>query len=189
MEQDDARHGAKMASSATSTGSGGAGTMTDNDVDMEEADMTQWTEAEFEEKCTYIVKDTACEAGPDGDAMMMSMTRAEASLPRNLAFKHLAGSKEVRLSLTLTNAHTRAHAGRQTNFLSSQNISYTLRQRKASVHTHNYESDMGHVIKKGSGLIKLHTHTHTEAFMCAWVCETSETDLTYSAVLSACIYP
>uniref|UniRef100_A0A3Q3CT04 PR domain zinc finger protein 1 n=1 Tax=Haplochromis burtoni TaxID=8153 RepID=A0A3Q3CT04_HAPBU len=69
--------------------------MTDNDVDMEEADMTQWTEAEFEEKCTYIVKDTACEAGPDGDAMMMSTTRAEASLPRNLAFKHLAGSKEV----------------------------------------------------------------------------------------------
>ncbi|XP_006791853.1 PR domain zinc finger protein 1a [Neolamprologus brichardi] len=95
MEQDDARHGAKMASSATSTGSGGARTMTDNDVDMEEADMTQWTEAEFEEKCTYIVKDTACEAGPDGDAVMMSTTRAEASLPRNLAFKHLAGSKEV----------------------------------------------------------------------------------------------
>uniref|UniRef100_A0A3Q0RFN3 PR domain zinc finger protein 1 n=1 Tax=Amphilophus citrinellus TaxID=61819 RepID=A0A3Q0RFN3_AMPCI len=62
---------------------------------MEEADMTQWTEAEFEEKCTYIVKDTAWEAGPDGDAMMMSTTRAEASLPRNLAFKHLAGSKEV----------------------------------------------------------------------------------------------
>lgn len=105
MEQDDARHGAKMASSATSTGSGGAGTMTDTDVDMEEADMTQWTEAEFEEKCTYIVKDTACEVGPDGDAMMMSTTRAEASLPRNLAFKHLAGSKEVRLSLTLKHSH------------------------------------------------------------------------------------
>ncbi|XP_008287186.1 PR domain zinc finger protein 1-like [Stegastes partitus] len=102
MEQDDTHHGAKMASTATSTGSDGAETMTDTDVDMEmdmeEADMTQWTETEFEEKCTYIVKDTAWEAGPDGDAAMTTTTtttRAEASLPRNLAFKHLAGSKEV----------------------------------------------------------------------------------------------
>uniref|UniRef100_A0A3B4TAH3 PR domain zinc finger protein 1 n=1 Tax=Seriola dumerili TaxID=41447 RepID=A0A3B4TAH3_SERDU len=74
-------------------------TMTDTDVDMEmemeEADMTQWTEAEFEDKCTYIVKDTAWEAGPDGDAIMTTTTRAEASLPRNLTFKHPADSKEV----------------------------------------------------------------------------------------------
>uniref|UniRef100_A0A3P8RS87 PR domain zinc finger protein 1 n=1 Tax=Amphiprion percula TaxID=161767 RepID=A0A3P8RS87_AMPPE len=99
MEQDDTHHRAKIASTATSTGSDGAETMTDTDVDMEmdmeEADMTQWTETEFEEKCTYIVKDTAWEAGPDGDAMVTTTTRAEASLPRNLAFKHLAGSKEV----------------------------------------------------------------------------------------------
>lgn len=99
MDQDD--HEAKVASTATSTaGSDGAETgAADTDVDMEldveEADMTRWTEAEFEEKCTYIVKDTAWEAGhTDGDVMM---TRAEASLPRNLAFKYLADSKEVRL--------------------------------------------------------------------------------------------
>ncbi|MEQ2254400.1 hypothetical protein ILYODFUR_003349 [Ilyodon furcidens] len=96
MEQDDTNH--KMASTATSMGPDGAETMTDTDVDMEmemeEADMTQWTEAEFEEKCTYIVKDTACEAGPDGD-VAMTMTRAEASLPRNLVSKQRADTKEV----------------------------------------------------------------------------------------------
>uniref|UniRef100_A0A3Q2GNT5 PR domain zinc finger protein 1 n=1 Tax=Cyprinodon variegatus TaxID=28743 RepID=A0A3Q2GNT5_CYPVA len=64
------------------------------EMEMEEADMTQWTEAEFEEKCTYIVKDTAWEAGPDAD-VTMTATRAEASLPRNLVLKHLAGTKEV----------------------------------------------------------------------------------------------
>uniref|UniRef100_A0A3B3V3B0 PR domain zinc finger protein 1 n=1 Tax=Poecilia latipinna TaxID=48699 RepID=A0A3B3V3B0_9TELE len=73
-------------------------TMTDTDVDMdmemEEADMTHWGEAEFEEKCTYIVKDTPWEAGPDAD-FAMTTTRAEASLPRNLVLKHLAGTKEV----------------------------------------------------------------------------------------------
>uniref|UniRef100_A0A3B4XN34 PR domain zinc finger protein 1 n=1 Tax=Seriola lalandi dorsalis TaxID=1841481 RepID=A0A3B4XN34_SERLL len=105
MEQDDSHHGPKMASAATtaaaasSSGSDGTETMTDTDVDMEmemeEADMTQWTEAEFEDKCTYIVKDTAWEAGPDGDAIMTTTTRAEASLPRNLTFKHPADSKEV----------------------------------------------------------------------------------------------
>ncbi|XP_070768238.1 PR domain zinc finger protein 1a [Enoplosus armatus] len=95
MEQDDTHHEAKMASTATSAGSDGAEAMADTDVEMEEADMTRWTEAEFEEKCTYIVKDTAWEAGPDSDAMMTSTTRAEASLPRNLAFKHPADGKEV----------------------------------------------------------------------------------------------
>ncbi|XP_037641826.1 PR domain zinc finger protein 1a [Sebastes umbrosus] len=106
MEQDDTHHRAKMASTATTTtttssSSGGAETMTDTDVDMEvevemeEADLTRWTEAEFEEKCTYIVKDTAWEAGPDSEAMTTTATRAEASLPRNLAFKHPADSKEV----------------------------------------------------------------------------------------------
>ncbi|KAM6994365.1 PR domain zinc finger protein 1a [Tautogolabrus adspersus] len=101
MEQDDTLQEAKMASTATTaSGSDGAETtQADSDVDMEmdveEADMSQWTEAEFEEKCTYIVKDTAWEAGPDGDAVTTSTTRAEASLPRNLAFKHLVDGKEV----------------------------------------------------------------------------------------------
>ncbi|KAG7474984.1 PR domain zinc finger protein 1 [Solea senegalensis] len=112
MEQDDSPRGPKMASTATTTiiqtttksagagsGSDGAETLTDTDVDMdmdvEEADMTRWTEAEFEEKCTYIVKDTAWEAGPEGDGAVTPLTRAEASLPRNLAFKHPADGKEV----------------------------------------------------------------------------------------------
>ncbi|XP_073341626.1 PR domain zinc finger protein 1a [Pagrus major] len=100
MEQDDTHHEAKMASTATSgAGSDGAETTADTDVDMEldmeEADMTRWKEAEFEEKCTYIVKDTPWEAGPDGDVMTTTTTRAEASLPRNLAFKHPADGKEV----------------------------------------------------------------------------------------------
>ncbi|XP_034409100.1 PR domain zinc finger protein 1a [Cyclopterus lumpus] len=106
MEQDD--HGAKMAATASSGRSGSDGvettmtaTMTaalaaDADVEMEEADMTRWTEAEFEEKCTYVVKDTPREAGPDGGgATTTTATRAEASLPRNLAFKHPADSEEV----------------------------------------------------------------------------------------------
>ncbi|XP_028326510.1 PR domain zinc finger protein 1a isoform X1 [Gouania willdenowi] len=98
IEQNDTHNAAKMASTATSAVSDEAETTTtDTDVEMdtevEEADMTQWTEAEFEEKCTYIVKDTAWEAGPDGD--ITTTSRAEASLPRNLVFKHLAGSKEV----------------------------------------------------------------------------------------------
>ncbi|XP_034092204.1 PR domain zinc finger protein 1a [Gymnodraco acuticeps] len=96
MEQEEAHHGAKIAATATTnttTASSDSETMADTDVDMEmetemdDADMTRWTEAEFEGKCTYMVKDT------DGDAM--TTTRAEASLPRNLAFKHPADSKEV----------------------------------------------------------------------------------------------
>uniref|UniRef100_A0A3Q3QFT0 PR domain zinc finger protein 1 n=2 Tax=Monopterus albus TaxID=43700 RepID=A0A3Q3QFT0_MONAL len=63
------------------------------EMEMEDADMSRWTEADFEEKCTYIVKDTAWEVGPDSDTTMI--TRAEASLPRNLAFKHPAESTEV----------------------------------------------------------------------------------------------
>lgn len=115
MEQDDTHHEAKMASTATSSpGLDAAETTPDSDVDMEldmeEADMTRWKEAEFEEKCTYIVKDTAWEAGPDGDVMTTTTTtRAEASLPRNLAFKHPADSKEVRLTHTHTHGQTNTH--------------------------------------------------------------------------------
>ncbi|XP_067093825.1 PR domain zinc finger protein 1a [Osmerus mordax] len=61
------------------------------DPTMEEADMMRWTEAEFEEKCTYIVKDTPQEPSPDSEGL----TRAEASLPRNLVFKHPESSTEV----------------------------------------------------------------------------------------------
>ncbi|KAJ8411462.1 hypothetical protein AAFF_G00162700, partial [Aldrovandia affinis] len=60
-------------------------------LDVQDADMTKWTEAEFEEKCTYIVKDHPWDGGPEN----AEMTRAEASLPRNLLFKHSPSTKEV----------------------------------------------------------------------------------------------
>lgn len=62
-------------------------------MDMEDADMSLWTEAEFEEKCTYIVNDHPWESGPDGGTPV----QAEASLPRNLLFKYATNSKEVSL--------------------------------------------------------------------------------------------
>ncbi|KAM9806707.1 PR domain zinc finger protein 1a isoform 1-T2 [Syngnathus typhle] len=92
MDQDDAHHAAKMASD---------GVQPDTDMDTanttDQADMTRWTEAEFEEKCTYIVKDTMWEAGPEADpnAAKSTSVRAQASLPRNLMFKHTADGKEV----------------------------------------------------------------------------------------------
>ncbi|XP_008848521.1 PR domain zinc finger protein 1 [Nannospalax galili] len=61
-------------------------------MDMEVADMTLWTEAEFEEKCTYIVNDHPWDSGTDGGTSI----QAEASLPRNLLFKFATNnSKEV----------------------------------------------------------------------------------------------
>ncbi|KAM9234348.1 PR domain zinc finger protein 1 isoform 3-T3 [Dugong dugon] len=60
-------------------------------MDMEDADMTLWTEAEFEEKCTYIVNDHPWDSGIDGGTSV----QAEASLPRNLLFKYATNSKEV----------------------------------------------------------------------------------------------
>ncbi|XP_008261553.2 PR domain zinc finger protein 1 isoform X1 [Oryctolagus cuniculus] len=60
-------------------------------MDMEDADMTLWTETEFEEKCTYIVNDHPWESGPEGGTAV----QAEASLPRNLLFKYSSNSKEV----------------------------------------------------------------------------------------------
>lgn len=71
-------------------------------ADVQDADMTTWTEAEFEEKCTYIVYDSPMEGSPD----RAPLTRAEASLPRNLLFRHPAGSAEVGLSLTGANNHS-----------------------------------------------------------------------------------
>lgn len=62
-------------------------------MDMEDADLTLWTEAEFEEKCTYIVNDHPWDSGADGGTSI----QAEASLPRNLLFKYATNSKEVSL--------------------------------------------------------------------------------------------
>lgn len=53
--------------------------------------MTLWPEAEFEAKCTYIVKDHPWDSNSDGG----NIVHAQASLPRNLIFKYAPGSKEV----------------------------------------------------------------------------------------------
>ena len=90
MEQD--RHEAKVASSATSARIPAGDSDEDMELDVVEADMSSWAEAEFEDKCTYIVKDTAWEAGASDGA---TATRAESSLPRNLAFKPSSDGKEV----------------------------------------------------------------------------------------------
>ncbi|XP_072304545.1 PR domain zinc finger protein 1-like [Eucyclogobius newberryi] len=55
------------------------------------ADVTHWSEAQFEERCTYVVKDTAVGSGSEAAVA----TRAEATLPRNLMFKCGADGKEV----------------------------------------------------------------------------------------------
>uniref|UniRef100_A0ABI7VVQ8 PR domain zinc finger protein 1 n=1 Tax=Felis catus TaxID=9685 RepID=A0ABI7VVQ8_FELCA len=78
----------KCSSSAVRFRGVTAGTMK---MDMEDADMTLWTEADFEEKCTYIVNDHPWDCGADGGTSV----QAEASLPRNLLFKYATNSKEV----------------------------------------------------------------------------------------------
>ncbi|XP_006118532.1 PR domain zinc finger protein 1 isoform X2 [Pelodiscus sinensis] len=60
-------------------------------MDMEDADMTLWTETDFEEKCTYIVNDHPWDSNADGG----TTTQAEASLPRNLTFKYASNCKEI----------------------------------------------------------------------------------------------
>uniref|UniRef100_A0A8C3A3K0 PR domain zinc finger protein 1 n=1 Tax=Cyclopterus lumpus TaxID=8103 RepID=A0A8C3A3K0_CYCLU len=57
--------------------------------ETQDADMTSWSEAKFEEKCTYIVKDQLLEEASE------NKTRAERSLPRNLALKRCHSSAEV----------------------------------------------------------------------------------------------
>ncbi|XP_072218303.1 PR domain zinc finger protein 1 [Leuresthes tenuis] len=57
----------------------------------QDVDMTSWSEADFEEKYTYIVKDQNVEEESEN----RGKTRAERSLPRNLALKHRHNSTEV----------------------------------------------------------------------------------------------
>ncbi|XP_039873889.1 PR domain zinc finger protein 1 isoform X3 [Simochromis diagramma] len=56
-----------------------------------DVDMTSWSEADFEENCTYIVKDQPLE----GESENNCKTQAERSLPRNLALKRCHDSAEV----------------------------------------------------------------------------------------------
>uniref|UniRef100_A0A3P8UF12 PR domain zinc finger protein 1 n=1 Tax=Cynoglossus semilaevis TaxID=244447 RepID=A0A3P8UF12_CYNSE len=57
----------------------------------QDVDMTLWSEAEFEEKCTYIVKDQPLEQESESDGGI----KAKRTLPRNLALKRRNGSTEV----------------------------------------------------------------------------------------------
>ncbi|KAK2856150.1 hypothetical protein Q5P01_004885 [Channa striata] len=57
----------------------------------QDVDMTSWSEADFEENCTYIVKDQPLEE----ESKNQVRTRAERSLPRNLALKRCHNSGEV----------------------------------------------------------------------------------------------
>uniref|UniRef100_A0AAQ6IK07 PR domain zinc finger protein 1 n=1 Tax=Anabas testudineus TaxID=64144 RepID=A0AAQ6IK07_ANATE len=59
--------------------------------ETKDVDMTSWSEADFEEKCTYIVKDQPLEE----ETKNHGRTRAERSLPRNLAVKRRQNSTEV----------------------------------------------------------------------------------------------
>uniref|UniRef100_A0A8C3SAW7 PR domain zinc finger protein 1 n=1 Tax=Chelydra serpentina TaxID=8475 RepID=A0A8C3SAW7_CHESE len=52
--------------------------------------MLQWREVDFQERCTYIVKDQPCEMLTRPD-----FPRAQASLPRNLAFRCNSSNKVV----------------------------------------------------------------------------------------------
>lgn len=59
--------------------------------ETQDVDMASWSEADFEEKCTYIVKDQPLEEESENNGR----TRAERSLPRNLALKRCHDSAEV----------------------------------------------------------------------------------------------
>ncbi|KAJ3597497.1 hypothetical protein NHX12_001020 [Muraenolepis orangiensis] len=91
----DAHHLAKMADTDTCAeeagAQAGAKMASGSAGEVERADMTRWSEAEFKERCTYVIKDTPRGAGQD----RQGLTRAEASLPPYLAFKHPEESKEV----------------------------------------------------------------------------------------------
>ncbi|XP_070843460.1 PR domain zinc finger protein 1 isoform X2 [Chaetodon trifascialis] len=60
-------------------------------AETQDVDMTSWREADFEEKCTYIVKDQPLEEESENNGR----TQAERSLPRNLALKRCHNSAEV----------------------------------------------------------------------------------------------
>ncbi|KAM4600970.1 PR domain zinc finger protein 1 [Polymixia lowei] len=57
----------------------------------QDVDAASWSEVEFEERCTYIVKDQPLEEASEGQGR----TCAERSLPRNLALKRCPNSREV----------------------------------------------------------------------------------------------
>ncbi|XP_056437949.1 PR domain zinc finger protein 1-like [Gadus chalcogrammus] len=93
----------QSAAMLTSEGSGvteaGAPTWTPAEAAQEEAEMASWSEADFEQRCTYVVKDQPLEdpqQAPGGHAQgAPAGTRAESSLPRNLSLRRCPDSGEV----------------------------------------------------------------------------------------------
>lgn len=65
-----------------------ASTMT---TETESVYAASWSEADFEEKCTYVVKDHPLQKESENS----SRTRAERSLPRNLALQRCPKSAKV----------------------------------------------------------------------------------------------
>lgn len=77
----------------------GTGVVTATMMETQDVDMTSWREADFEERCTYIVKDQPLEQESESHGR----TRAERSLPRNLSLKRRHHSTEVRRNFFLKN--------------------------------------------------------------------------------------
>ena len=158
----DSHHLAKMADTDTCAEEAGAqagAKMVSSSSEVEQADMTRWSEAEFEEKCTYIVKDTSREPGQESDGL----TRAEVSLPRNLAFKHPSESKEVRHTHTLMGRHTHRR------WILTQRAEQTLHTHSRHTHTADIKptgslTHNKHQCRRREAVCKcIHTHTHTSS--------------------------
>ncbi|XP_064846652.1 PR domain zinc finger protein 1-like [Oncorhynchus masou masou] len=66
-------------------------TLTLTDSNLQDIDMSLWSEAEFQERCTYILKDHPLHPGNHPE----NQTKAERSLPRNLVLKRCPDSAEV----------------------------------------------------------------------------------------------
>ncbi|XP_023855379.1 PR domain zinc finger protein 1-like [Salvelinus sp. IW2-2015] len=68
-------------------------TPTLTDSNPQDIDMTLWSEAEFQKRCTYILKDHPLDPGNHPENQ--NKTKAERSLPRNLVLKRCPDSAEV----------------------------------------------------------------------------------------------
>lgn len=71
-----------------------SGIITGTTPEAECGDTASWSESDFEEKCTYVVKDHPLEEESEN----ISKTRAQRSLPRNLALRHCPKSAEVQIA-------------------------------------------------------------------------------------------
>ncbi|KAK6294964.1 hypothetical protein J4Q44_G00341900 [Coregonus suidteri] len=65
------------------------------DSDPQDPDRTHWSEAEFQDRCTYIVKDHPLDEDLENHPENWDKTKAERSLPRNLVLKRCPDSAEV----------------------------------------------------------------------------------------------